>query len=141
MTLEFKKAHSNAVIPTRAGPNEVGYDLTLISVDKKISDWTTRYDTGIIVKPPEGYHTEIVPRSSLSKTGYMMSNSVGVIDQTYRGHLMVVLTRVDPTLPPLTLPYKGFQLVVRKTHLLPTEEMTEMDETYRGAGGFGSTDT
>lgn len=141
MTLRFKKDHPNAVIPTRAGPQEVGYDLTLISVDKRISDWTTRYDTGVIVAPPEGYHTEIVPRSSLTKTGYMMSNSIGVIDSSYRGHLMVVLTRVDPTLPPITLPYKGFQLVLRKTHLLPTEEVSELDQTYRGTGGFGSTDT
>lgn len=65
------------------------------------------YDTGIAVCPPDGYYTEVVPRSSLSKTGYMLANSVGIID-AYQGCLK------GDDLDDLSLPFKGFQLILRK---------------------------
>ena len=70
MELKIKIHDSNAVVPAKAGPNEVGYDLTAISFVKKIGTHTFMYDTGISVEPPEGYYTEIIPRSSISKTGF-----------------------------------------------------------------------
>jgi dUTP pyrophosphatase len=93
--LKVKKTCENAVIPTRGTPFSVGYDLTVIGVFKKIDDKTVLYDTGLQVEPPEGYYTEILPRSSLVKTGYMLSNSVGVIDSDYRGNLLIALTKVN----------------------------------------------
>ena len=77
---------------------------------------TFMYDTGISVEPPCGYYTEIVPRSSIVKTGYIMTNSIGIIDPTYRGTLKICVTRIDDTLPELTIPFKKFQLIVRKMY-------------------------
>jgi dUTP pyrophosphatase len=96
------------------------------------------YDTGIAVCPPDGYYTEVVPRSSLSKTGYMLANSVGIIDSSYRGSIKVVVTG-DESLKSLELPFKGFQLVVRKQYHANFAEVDTIDETARGDGGFGST--
>ena len=141
--LRFKKCDPNAVIPTKAYPSDTGYDLTLIRVSKDMSipgfeQKIIMYDTGIAVCPPDGYYTEVVPRSSLSKTGYMLANSVGIIDASYRGSIKVVVTG-DNSLDDLSLPFKGFQLVLRKLEEVEVVEVDDLDDTVRGDGGFGST--
>ena len=101
------------------------------------------YDTNISVRPPNGYYFEIVPRSSLSKTGYILTNSIGIIDPTYRGTLKVVITKICPEAHEFELPNKRFQLIPRKYDLnnkLIIKEVDILDETERGDGGFGSTD-
>ena len=72
------------VVPKKACPSDVGYDLTLIREEKKISHSNTMYDSGISVIPPIGYYIEIIPRRSLSKLGYIMANSIGIIDPDYQ---------------------------------------------------------
>ena len=141
--LLFKKTENDAVIPTKAHPSDTGYDLTLIRVSKDMSipgfEKIIMYDTGIAVCPPDGYYTEVVPRSSLSKTGYMLANSVGIIDASYRGSIKVVVTG-DDSLGDLSLPFKGFQLILRKLEEADVVEVDDLDQTVRGEGGFGSTD-
>lgn len=142
--IQCKRTHSNAVIPVSAGEQEVGYDLTAISLDKQINDNTYMYDTGIQVKPPDGYYLEIIPRSSIVKTGYMLANSIGIIDPTYRGNLKIVLTKVSPNAPDLQLPFTKCQLVLRKMETFPVVVDigdTDWEHTSRGEGGFGSTDS
>lgn len=141
--LLIKKTDPNAVIPTKAHPSDTGYDLTLIGVYKDMSipgseQKIIMFDTGIAVCPPDGYYTEVVPRSSLSKTGYMLANSVGIIDASYRGSIKVVVTG-DNSLDDLSLPFKGFQLILRKMEEAEIVEVDDLDETVRGDGGFGST--
>jgi deoxyuridine 5'-triphosphate nucleotidohydrolase len=138
--VKFVKTHPDAVTPTRAHPSDVGYDLTAISVFKTLSPCTTLYETGIIVIPPEGYYVEIVPRSSISKTGYVLSNSVGIIDPSYTGSLKIALTKVDAYFENLPLPFCRAQLVLRKREGFLMNEVTEVETTERGDGGFGSTD-
>ena len=136
------KLKKGAVEPTKAGKNEVGYDLTIISVDKKINNVTTLYETNVIAIPPCGYYFEIVPRSSIIKTGYVLTNSVGIIDPTYRGTLKISLTKVNPSSPDLELPNKRFQLIPRAfiSNKFTTTCINKIDKTERGDGGFGSTD-
>ena len=102
---------------------------------------TVLYDTGLIIQPPPGYYIEVVPRSSLSKSGYIQSNSIGIIDPNYLDTIKVPLTRVDSSLPELKLPFTGFQLIIRRpTHCLFKEvSPDELVHTSRGTGGFGST--
>ena len=153
MELKIKIHNPNAIIPSKAGPNEVGYDLTAISFVKKLGLNTFMYDTGISVEPPKGYYTEIVPRSSISKTGFVLSNSVGVIDPTYRGTLKIVLTDVDSKQRryqgnshssqivgrPMTCPFTLTQLVVRKMEEVNIKIVADLSTTSRGSSGFGST--
>ena len=135
----FTKTLSDAVTPTKAGIYEVGFDLTAIKEVKKYGEKTTMYDTGICVCPEEGCYTQIVARSSIVKTGYVLSNSVGIIDPTYRGSLKICLTKVDDSMPNLETPFKLAQLIVKPFIHSRMIELNTLPDSYRGDGGFGST--
>ena len=141
-TLKFEvENYASKHIPTRATNGDVGYDLTLVSLIKQINDCTFMYDTGIHVKPPLGFYTEIVPRSSIYKTGFTLANNIGIIDPGYQGTLKVVVYRIVPNAPLFQLPFKGFQLIVRQAFYPEIEIVKSIcdEETERGDGGFGST--
>lgn len=129
-----------AVLPSKGEPEAVGYDLTAIKLIKALNDNTWLYDTGVKIEPPEGYYTEIVPRSSIVKTGFILANSTGVIENGYRGNLMIAISRIDGKKEPLETPFKLFQLILRKQYSLPVQQVPFLSETKRGEGGFGSTD-
>lgn len=138
---KFMRLTNNSISPSKNYASDEGYDLTIISIDKKISDVTTRYGTGIIAVPEEGFHFEVVPRSSLSNSGYMLSNSIGIIDSSYRGELKICLTKIDPAAKELELPFKCCQLLLRPSIHYNITEVEQLDySTTRGEGGFGSTD-
>ncbi len=140
--INFKAHHENAMIPSRAGDDEVGFDLTIIEKVKDISSNTSMYDSHISVQPPSGFYFEIVPRSSISKLGYILTNSIGIIDPSYRGTLKVVLTKINDNVPDLELPNKRFQLIPRPfiSNNFKINVTTSLNDTSRGDGGFGSTD-
>jgi dUTP pyrophosphatase len=140
LQIKFIKTNKLSVTPTKAYSSDVGYDLTVFEVYKKISDKTTIYNTGIIVIPPDGYYTKIVPRSSISKTGYILSNNVGIIDSTYTGNLLIALTKVDDSMPDLKCPFTRCQLILEKCIYSEMIEVSEIPKTKRSNGGFGSTD-
>lgn len=137
--LQVVKTHENAIMPSRAHPLDIGLDLTAIKKHKTLPHGVIMYDTGIAVKPPEGYYIEILPRSSISKTGWMLANSVGTIDPNYTGNLYIALAPVHPDVPEIELPFCKCQLVVRKAEYLDVTEVSSLDDTDRGSGGFGST--
>lgn len=144
MTIRFKRHSPEAVIPAKAHPSDSGYDLTLIKVDKTIAlpvgdGLVTMYDTGISVEPPTGYYFDAVPRSSLFKTGYILANSVGIIDRSYRGTIKAALMKLDTRMPDLELPARVLQLVPRRIEYMFTKEVEELTSTTRESGGFGST--
>jgi dUTP pyrophosphatase len=138
LTVQFTRDNYTVPIPKRGDNQAVGWDLTAIKIHSNPTTKTTLYDTGIKVLPPQGYYIEIVPRSSLVKTGYMLSNSVGIIDPNYRSNLLIALTKVDDTAPDLTVPFTKCQLVLRKFEEYTMSEVNSFEET--GRGGFGSTD-
>lgn len=131
----------DAVIPSKKRASDVGYDLTIIKKVKDFSAKTALYDTGLIIQPPRGYYIEVVPRSSLSKSGYMQSNSLGIIDPNYLDTFKVPLTRIDESKEELRLPFTGFQLIIRRPYhgLMVECSKEDLVETSRDVGGFGST--
>jgi len=135
------KTDTNAIIPSKAFPEDAGYDLTIIKKIKDFNSKTTLYDTGIKIEIDEGYYTEIVPRSSISKFGYILANNIGIIDNNYRGNLMIALTKIADDAPDIVLPFKCCQLIVRKQILSNLYETTDdnLTNTSRNDGGFGST--
>lgn len=139
-TFKVAKCKENAVIPSKAHQSDTGFDLTIIDVVKRIDDKTALYGTGIKVVPPFGYYFEIVPRSSISKTGYTLANNVGVIDQSYRGELLVALTKANGNSKDIELPCRIAQLIPREYHHFVPSVVDEVSvsETSRGSGGFGS---
>lgn len=130
------------IMPTRAHPEDVGYDLWITSQTDNVYGPTVLYDTHIKVEPPAGYYWEVFPRSSISKTGYMLANGIGLIDPNYRGTIKLALTKIWGEAPELELPCKIGQLVLRKIHETVCIESTSetLSKTTRNEGGFGSTD-
>ena len=137
------KNDPDAVEPTKAHYSDAGYDLTIIKKVKDIGENIVMYDTGISLQIPVGYRISIHPRSSLSKSGYILSNSTGIIDLSYTGNLFICLTRVDKSLSELKLPFKCCQIVLEKCEYCHFVEGCREDvvETTRNSGGFGSSDT
>jgi dUTP pyrophosphatase len=136
-TFRVKRTAPEAQLPSKSRASDAGYDLTAIKV-LKTHGIVTFYDTGIIVQPEYGYYFDVVPRSSLSKSGYILANSVGVIDATYRGTVILALMKIDPTAPDITLPARICQMIPRRLHHVDIQEVENVDETERGEKGFGS---
>jgi|688.fasta_scaffold52491_3 deoxyuridine 5'-triphosphate nucleotidohydrolase len=139
--LKVYKTDNDAVIPSKPFEDDAGYDLTIIKKIKDFNSKTTLYDTGIKIEIDEGYYTEIVPRSSISKFGYILANNIGIIDNNYRGNLMIALTKIIDDAPEIVLPFKCCQLIVRKQVFADLCEITDdnLSSTIRNDGGFGST--
>lgn len=136
---KFIKARDDAVIPKKVRASDEGYDITIIDIDKVISKKTTRYETGIRIQPEPGYHVELIPRSSLSNSGYRLTNCIGMIDEPYNGTLKIALTKEDKSFPDLVLPFTGIQMLLRKSVHYILKQTDTFEETSRGEGGFGST--
>lgn len=136
--IKITRDHTDAVIPTKAHETDSGFDITIVEVHKTLPGGVTMYKTGLRIAPAAGYYTDLVARSSLMKHGYMLSNGVGIIDNSYRGPLMVALFKFDPDAPDLTLPMRVAQLVPRKIIDVDVIEVADLDDTERGGGGFGS---
>ncbi len=134
---KYKKTDENAVSPYKERASDSGYDLTLIK-KVKTNGKIEFYDTGISVQPSYGYYFDLVGRSSISKSGYMLANNVGIIDRSYRGSIIVPLVKIDDTKPDLQLPIRLVQIIPRQIQHLQCIEVSELDTTERGEGGFGS---
>ena len=134
---------SRAVMPHRHSRGDVGYDLTLVSRKEVDADiWGSNiqvYGTGIKLLPATaGFYWEVVPRSSMAKTPYIMPHSVGIIDREYTGEILVVLRKIDLERDDLTLPIRLCQLVARNYLEVNFVEKTIYIPSFRGSGGFGS---
>ena len=145
MELKIKKVRENAKIPTRATSGSAGMDLyacidepiTLKKGDKAV------IPTGIAIGLDDPYYAAFIyARSGLAiKHGIGLLNSVGVIDSDYRGEICVgVIKQTDPeyTIEPFE---RIAQMVIKPVDLPEIVEVQELDDTDRGAGGFGSTGT
>lgn len=142
LTLKYYRKSKEAVPISKTRFTDSGYDLTLIRETERKGHTYIKYETDIIVEPPIGYYVDVVPRSSFSKSGHVLLNSVGIIDSTYNGGIGIVLAKVDEKVPDLQLPFKGFQIILRKMEFSHLKEcdLSELVSTDRGTGGFGSTD-
>ena len=139
MIVRFKKLNPNAVTPSYAKVGDAGLDLTAISMQivDNITYGYVEYGTGIAVEIPQGYVGLIYPRSSISNTGMMLSNSVGVIDSGYRGEIKFRFKWISNT-SMYNLGDRIGQLVVMPYPTIQMEEVLELNTSERGDGGFGS---
>jgi dUTPase len=140
-TLKYQLCHNLAKPPIKAHASDSGFDLSLVDIVKTNDNLgVTWYTTGVKVVPPHGYYFDLVPRSSISKTGYSLANSVGIIDQSYRGEIIVALKKTKNA-EDLVLPAKLVQIVPRLVNHMFTKEIENIEsfETTRGNEGFGST--
>lgn len=142
----YVKLSPGAVTPSRANPTDAGIDLSTLETTTLPAMCRVLVRTGVSVKIPAGSVGLLVPRSSLSKNGIVMTNSIGVIDADYRGELLASLMYVgNGGVPAVTIP-KGeriVQLIIMPIWLPTLETYSGSEEewvdTDRGVGGFGST--
>ena len=137
MILKYKKLSSDAVAPKKAHPTDAGFDLAPVKIES--CGALVKCSFGLAVEIPEGYTGLIFPRSSIYKTGWRLSNCVGVIDSCYRGEIKAFFDVLDNEQEGYKAGERCCQLVLVK---LPEVELVESDEltpSERGMGGFGST--
>ena len=134
------KVEEGAIVPYKTNASDVGYDISVIKKLKDLNSRTALYDTGLKVDMEYGYYIEIVPRSSISKTGYILSNNVGIIDNSYRGNILIALTKIADDAIEIEYPFKCCQMIVRKQVYVNLKEVKYINmDTKRCHGSFGST--
>ncbi len=168
INVKYKMLSKSAVLPSKAHETDSGWDLTLIGVEKIDGD-VIFFKTGISVQPPPGYYFELFPRSSISKLPLSLANSVGVIDESYTGEVLVAVrvhhqnmgyetkSNSYPNgivsifgLKPQTMSGLAELILSKKTKLAQLVLRkridfkfisSEIEETQRGSSGFGSSDS
>ena len=136
--LRYSLCHPDATPPSKTYVSDSGFDISLVYLKKEDQFGTRFYGTGVVIQPAHGMYMDLVARSSMSKTGHFIVNCVGIIDQSYRGEIIVALRKVSDQVPDLKLPLRIVQLIPRSwTHL--DVVLDDIGDTTRGAGGFGST--
>lgn len=134
MKIKAKKLKRWAKLPKRIREGDAGFDFFCLDVNYE--DQFIEYKTGIALEIPPEYVGLLFPRSSVTKTGQWLGNSVGVIDSNYRGEIMFRYYCLKP------FSYEPGdrigQIVFMKAPECEIEETKSLGETTRGIGGFGS---
>ena len=130
------------LLPAYATPQSAGMDLraniedpiTLRPLERRI------VPTGLYIALPEGYAAQVRPRSGLAlKHGITVLNSPGTIDSDYRGEIGVLLINLSDTPFVINAGERIAQMVVARHEQAELIEVEELDDTERGAGGYGHT--
>ncbi|XP_072881013.1 deoxyuridine 5'-triphosphate nucleotidohydrolase-like isoform X2 [Hemitrygon akajei] len=138
--LKFAKLSENAYRPTRGSARAAGYDLysaydyVILPQDKVI------VKTDIQIALPPGFYGRVAPRSGLAAK-HFIDVGAGVIDEDYRGNVGVVLFNLGKKSFEVKKGDRIAQLICERICYPELEELKSLDETERGAGGFGSSGT
>lgn len=162
MKVRFKKLHPDAVVPFKKYPEDFCYDVVATS-EEEIAPNVWKYGIGLafeiegkpddlvvenefgkeLLRIPQGrdwnVSIDLRPRSSIYKTGMVLSNSVGTVDDLYRGEVSAIFYHVFPEMPRYRVGDRIGQIKLGITLPLEFEEVDELGETARGDGGYGST--
>ena len=137
-TLRFKKLDPRAVLPQRGSELAAGLDVCCIEDVEIAPRQRGMARTGLAVAIPPGFYGRVAPRSGLAaKKG--LDVLAGVIDSDYRGEVCCLLYNTGDETIDLPAGSKICQLIVEQIITPEAEWATDLDETARGAGGFGST--
>ena len=141
MKVLFKKLNKHAVTPSYAKDGDAGLDITAITRDIVITEdyEYIEYGTGLAFEIPVGYVGLLFPRSSVSKKDILLSNAVGVIDSGYRGEVSFRFKRLAWDSAIYNVGEKIGQLIIIPYPQIEFEEVDDLSDSQRGAGGYGST--
>lgn len=164
MIIKFQKLNDKAVCPFKTYDKDFCYDVVATSCEE-IAPNIYKYGIGLAFQIEKdgwkslvgckhwsdfGYSlsTDIVdetlsidfrPRSSVWKTGMVLSNCVGTIDELYRGEVSAVFYHIMPSMPKYEVGDRIGQIKVGATYPIEFVEVDELSDTERGSGGYGST--
>lgn len=139
LKVKIKRFRPDAIIPYKAHPTDAGMDMTAVWF-RKDEEGNIVYGTGIGMEIPNGHVGLLFPRSSNAKKDLLLSNSVGCVDSGYTGEITF---KFKPTKEDgLQNFYKPGdrigQLIILPYPEIEFEEVKELSDTERGAGGYGS---
>jgi dUTP pyrophosphatase len=153
MKVKLKKTHKDAVIPKQATELAGGWDVTCTEIIQETSDFVI-CKLGFALQPPPNYKVTLVPRSSLTKTNWIVQNSPGLGDADYLGEYQyrfrcipheIYYSKISESdkLGYSEFPFKVGdrigQIYLEEVIPIEFEEVDELSDTERGTGGFGST--
>ena len=141
-TVRFKRLHAGAQLPAYQSAEAAGMDL-YACLDAPLTlqpGDLVRVPLGWIMAIPSGFEGQVRPRSGLAaKHGITVPNAPGTIDSDYRGEAVVALINLGRLAFTVEHGMRVAQLVVAPVARVAVHEVSELDETARGGGGFGST--
>jgi dUTP pyrophosphatase len=140
LKIKVKKLHQDAILPSYAHAGDAGMDV--YAVENNILNPGERklIPTGLSFEVPVGYEMQVRPKSGLAlKNGITLVNTPGTLDSGYRGELKVILINHSNEKYEVKKGEKIAQIVIAKYEEAEMQEVQELSETQRGAGGFGST--
>lgn len=142
MTLCFKRIHPDAVLPAYAHPSDAGMDVRSVADIVVPPGGRALVPTGLVAIIPPMHEIQVRPRSGLAlKHGVTVLNTPGTIDSGYRGEIGVIFANFGDKDFAVSKGDKVAQLVFAPVVQPEIEETDTIDDTDRGAGGFGSTGT
>jgi dUTP pyrophosphatase len=138
--LNFTRLSDDAREPGRAHGGDAGYDLYAVEQALIPPGERASVGTGIAVAIPDGWAGLVLPRSGLAaKHGITLPNAPGLIDSGYRGEVRVLLLNTDAGEPfAVAAGDRIAQLLLVRHESPELIEVESLEETVRGAGGFGS---
>ena len=134
--------HSPYPCPAYATPQSAGVDLRANLEEPVVLKPLERamIPTGLYIALPAGYEEQVRPRSGLAaKHGITVLNSPGTVDADYRGELKTILVNLSQEPFEIVPGERIAQMVIARHEQVEWEQVDELDDTERGAGGFGST--
>ncbi len=140
IVVPIKRIDPDVELPSYAYEGDAGLDLRA-NESVVLKPFERRLiSTGLAIAIPEGYAGFVQPRSGMAlKRGLSMANTPGLIDSHYRGELKVVAINLDPEKDiVIERGERIAQLVIQQVPVVTLTEVSELDDTDRGAGGFGS---
>ena len=142
LEIPLKRLVDHAILPAYAKPGDAGLDLVACEgLTLAAGGGRGLVPTGVAVAIPDGYAGFVQPRSGLAlRHGVTCLNTPGLIDSGYRGELKVLLVNTDPVEPFEVVPGERIaQLVIQRVEHVALIEVSELEDSVRGDGGFGHT--
>lgn len=169
MEVKIKKLHKDAVIPFKTYQSDFCYDVVAVS-EEEVAPNVWKYELGFALQIERGqdeeekendtinnngvwydglchaslpfiYSIDLRPRSSIYKTGMVLSNSIGTIDENFTNEISAIFYHVLPNLPRYKVGDKIGQIKIGTTFPITFKEVDELEERDRGLNGYGSTDS
>ena len=138
--IKIKKLNKEAILPHYVHEGDAGMDVYSIENHIINPQEITLVKTGLAFEIPKGYEIQVRPKSGLAlKHGITLTNSPGTLDSGYRGELGVILQNEGRNPYEVKKGEKIAQIVLSKYEEAEIEEVSEINETSRSNGGFGST--
>lgn len=144
MKVKVKRLSELAVLPKKAHESDFCYDVVAVS-EEEVAPNVWKYGLGLAFQVERDSQTpmdiciDFRPRSSVWKTGMVLSNSLGTIDEGYRGEVSAVFYHINTNLPRYRIGDRIGQINLHFTQPMKFEVVDELTPTDRGANGYGST--